>query len=61
MKKNIFFIFLFGVILSQQIPYGKPFYNDVKIKDKINIEADLASKSAIEKLEKIGGSIQLKK
>ena len=30
-------------------------------KDKINIEADLASKSAIEKLEKIGGSIQLKK
>ena len=32
-----------------------------KIKDKINIEADLASKSALEKLEKIGGSIQLKK
>ena len=31
------------------------------LKDKINIEADLASKSAIEKLEKIGGSIQLKK
>ena len=31
------------------------------IKDKINIEADLASKSALEKLEKIGGSIQLKK
>ena len=31
------------------------------IKDKINIEADLASKSAVEKLEKIGGSIQLKK
>jgi large subunit ribosomal protein L15 len=31
------------------------------IKDKINIEADLASKSAIDKLEKIGGSIQLKK
>ena len=31
------------------------------IKDKVNIEADLASKSAIEKLEKIGGSIQLKK
>ena len=31
------------------------------VKDKINIEADLASKSAIEKLEKIGGSIQLKK
>ena len=31
------------------------------IKDKINIEADLASKSAIAKLEKIGGSIQLKK
>ena len=32
-----------------------------KIKDKINIEADLASKSAIEKLEKVGGSIQIKK
>ena len=32
-----------------------------QIKDKIDIEADLASKSAIEKLEKIGGSIQLKK
>ena len=32
-----------------------------EIKDKINIEADLASKSAQEKLEKIGGSIQLKK
>ena len=31
------------------------------IKDKINIVADLASKSAIEKLEKIGGSIQIKK
>ena len=32
-----------------------------EIKDKINIEADLASKSAQKKLEKIGGSIQLKK
>ena len=32
-----------------------------QIKDKINIEADLASKSAIEKLEKIGGSINIKK
>ena len=32
-----------------------------QIKDKINIEADLASKSAVEKLEKIGGSINLKK
>ena len=31
------------------------------IKDKVNIEANLASKSAIEKLEKIGGSIQIKK
>ena len=31
------------------------------IKDKINIEANLASKSAVKKLEKIGGSIQLKK
>jgi large subunit ribosomal protein L15 len=32
-----------------------------EIKDKINIEANLASKSAVKKLEKIGGSIQLKK
>ena len=32
-----------------------------EIKNKINVEADLASKSAIEKLEKIGGSLQLKK
>ena len=32
-----------------------------EIKDKINIEADLASKSAVKKLEKMGGSIQLKK
>ena len=32
-----------------------------EIKEKVNIEADLASKSAIEKLEKISGSIQLKK
>ena len=32
-----------------------------EIKNKINIEADLASKSAIEKIEKIGGSIKLKK
>tara|TARA_Y100000591_G_C21550586_1_gene553494 strand:- start:243 stop:695 length:453 start_codon:yes stop_codon:yes gene_type:complete len=32
-----------------------------EIKDKINIEANLASKSAVEKIEKIGGSIQLKK
>tara|TARA_B100001287_G_scaffold252739_1_gene234896 strand:- start:12 stop:464 length:453 start_codon:yes stop_codon:yes gene_type:complete len=32
-----------------------------QIKEKINIEANLASKSAVEKLEKIGGSIQLKK
>ena len=31
------------------------------IKSKINIEADLASKSAINKLEKIGGTIRLKK
>ena len=31
------------------------------IKSKVNIEADKASKSAVEKLEKIGGSIQLKK
>ena len=32
-----------------------------EIKDKVNIEANLASKSAINKLEKVGGSIQLKK
>ena len=32
-----------------------------EIKDKINIEADSASKTAVEKLEKIGGSIKLKK
>ena len=32
-----------------------------EIRDKINIEADLASKSALKKLEKIGGSIQIKK
>ena len=32
-----------------------------EIKDKVNIEADLASKSAIEKLEKISVSIQLNK
>ena len=32
-----------------------------EIKEKINIVADLASKSAVAKLEKIGGSIQLKK
>ena len=31
------------------------------LKEKMNIVADLASKSAIEKLEKLGGSIQLKK
>ena len=32
-----------------------------EIKDKGNIEADLISKSAVEKLEKAGGTIQLKK
>ena len=31
------------------------------IKDKINVVADLASNSAVEKLEKIGGSLQIKK
>jgi large subunit ribosomal protein L15 len=31
------------------------------IKNKINIEADLISKSAMEKLEKIGGTVQIKK
>ena len=32
-----------------------------EIKDKVNIEADLVSKSAVEKLKKAGGTIQLKK
>ena len=32
-----------------------------ELKEKIIIQADLASKSALKKLEKIGGSIQLKK
>ena len=32
-----------------------------EIKEKIIVQADLASKSALKKLEKIGGSIQLKK
>jgi large subunit ribosomal protein L15 len=32
-----------------------------ELKDKINIEADLISKSALEKLEKAGGKVQLKK
>ena len=31
-----------------------------EIKDKVSIEADLISKSAKEKLEKIGGSVQIK-
>ena len=31
------------------------------IKDKVSIEADLISKSAVIKLEKVGGTIQLKK
>jgi large subunit ribosomal protein L15 len=31
------------------------------IKNKVNIEADLISKAAIVKLEKVGGTIQLKK
>ena len=32
-----------------------------EIKDKVNIEADLISKSAQEKLKKAGGTVQLKK
>tara|TARA_Y100000816_G_scaffold63927_1_gene42284 strand:- start:63 stop:518 length:456 start_codon:yes stop_codon:yes gene_type:complete len=32
-----------------------------EIKDRVNIQADLISKSAIEKLKKIGGSIQINK
>ena len=31
------------------------------IKDKVSIEADLISKAAVVKLEKAGGTIQLKK
>jgi large subunit ribosomal protein L15 len=31
-----------------------------EIKNKVNIEADLISKSAKEKLEKIGGSVQIR-
>ena len=31
------------------------------IKEKITIEADLISKSAIDKLKKAGGTVQLKK
>ena len=43
------------------ISYDLRITNFREIKDKINIKANLASKSAVEKLEKIGGSIQLKK
>jgi large subunit ribosomal protein L15 len=32
-----------------------------EVKEKVNIEADLISKSAVEKLENAGGTIQLKK
>ena len=32
-----------------------------EIKQKINIQADLISKSAVEKLNKIGGSVQINK
>tara|TARA_B110001450_G_scaffold100857_1_gene95527 strand:+ start:235 stop:687 length:453 start_codon:yes stop_codon:yes gene_type:complete len=32
-----------------------------EIKDKVNIETDLISKSAVDKLEKAGGTVQLKK
>jgi len=32
-----------------------------EIRDKVSIEADLISKSAVVKLEKAGGTIQLKK
>ena len=33
----------------------------MNIKDKVNIEADLISKSAVEKLEKAGGNNTIKK
>ena len=54
---------------SKEYLIGQPDKNSIKlkilgsgeIKSKINIEADHASKSAIEKLEKAGGSVQLKK
>ena len=39
----------------------KKIVSTAEVKHKINIEANLASKSAVAKLEKIGGSIQLKK
>jgi len=32
-----------------------------ELREKVNIEADLISKSAVEKLEKAGGTVQLKK
>ncbi|MDA9604955.1 50S ribosomal protein L15 [Candidatus Pelagibacter sp.] len=32
-----------------------------EVKDKVNIETDLISKSAVKKLEKAGGTVQLKK
>ena len=32
-----------------------------EVKEKVNIEADLISKSAVEKLEKVGSTVQLKK
>ena len=32
-----------------------------EIKSKINIQADMISKSAMEKLKKIGGSVQISK
>ena len=40
---------------------GVKILNKGEIKDKVNIQADLISKSAIEKLKKIGGSIQINK
>ena len=47
--------------LDMRSPGSSKFVTQRKEKDKINIVADLASKSAVEKLEKIGGSIQIKK
>ena len=58
---NLKFLSLKKLNLINKNSYKLKILGSGQIKDKIDIEADLASKSAIEKLEKIGGSIQLKK
>ena len=52
------------MVLDVPVTLGKSdlsFLGSGELKVKVNIEANLASKSAINKVEKIGGSIQLKK